>query len=67
VNEQYQIKNWYGIGATKEGQHLFESLGFKEFVSLYDGERKGYIAENIKRPVQILSKLLTQMGLNEVD
>ena len=34
LNRQYDIKNWYGIGATKEGQHLFESLGFQEIASL---------------------------------
>lgn len=45
-HRQYDIKNWYGIGATKEGQHLFERLGFTQIVSLHNGERKGYYLES---------------------
>jgi len=61
LNRQFNIKNWYGIGATKEGQHLFESLGFEEIVSLYDGERKGYRIEDIKQPVKLINGLLAEM------
>ncbi len=61
LNRQFNIKNWYGIGATKEGQHLFESLGFKEITSLYDGERKGYQIEDIKQPVKLINGLLAEM------
>ena len=62
VQRQYDIKNWYGIGATKEGQHLFEKLGFEEMVSLYNGERKGYCAHNIKQPVKLINQLLAEMS-----
>ena len=62
MNRQYDIKNWYGIGATKEGQHLFESLGFQEIVSLYDGERKGYCAQDIKQPVKLINRLLAELN-----
>lgn len=61
LNRQADIKNWYGIGATKEGQSLFEGLGFTEIVSLYNGERKGYYLEDVKTPVKLVNMLLKQM------
>lgn len=61
LHRQYRIKNWYGIGATKEGQRLFERLGFKEVVSLYDGERKGYLLEDVKQPVRVINEVLAEI------
>ena len=61
LDRQTSIKNWYGIGATKEGQHLFEALGFTEVVSLYDGERKGYYTDNLTKPVHLISKIMKQL------
>jgi hypothetical protein len=59
VQRQYDIKNWYGIGATKEGQKILETLGFNEIVSLYNGERKGYKLNNSITPsASILNKML---------
>lgn len=63
MNEQYEIKNWYGIGATKKGQHLFEELAFKEIVSLYKGERKGYMTSNVSKPVRLIKQLLASMHI----
>lgn len=60
LNRQSDIKNWYGIGATKEGQNLFERLGFVETVSLYGGERKGYYLDNITTPARIISLFLKE-------
>lgn len=62
LHRQYSIKNWYGIGATKEGQHLFERLGFNEVVSLYNGERKGYSIDEIRKPVKMINTLLAEMN-----
>ena len=61
VDRQFDIKNWYGIGATKDGQHIFERLGFTEILSLYNGERKGYYLEDVKRPVKLINQLLKEM------
>ncbi len=61
LNRQADIKNWYGIGATKEGQSLFEGLGFTEIVSLYNSERKGYYLEDVKTPVRLINMLLKKM------
>ena len=55
---QYDIKNWYGIGATPEGQHLFEALGFTETASVHEGERKGYMLKEIKNPVKLVNMFL---------
>jgi hypothetical protein len=62
LDRQTRVKNWYGIGATKEGQHLFEALGFNEIVSLHDGERKGYHIGNIRKPVSLVNKILAQLN-----
>lgn len=61
LDRQTTIKNWYGIGATAKGQELFERLGFREIRSLYNGERKGYYLEDIKKPVRLISQLLKEM------
>ena len=42
----YDIKNWYGIGVSPQGQNLLEHLGFHEIMSLEHGERKGYVLES---------------------
>jgi hypothetical protein len=65
INQQYDIKNWYGIGATPEGQHILSNLGFKEIVSLYDGERKGYLLEDIKTAVPVIRRIFDDMRTSE--
>jgi predicted DNA-binding transcriptional regulator AlpA len=62
LDRQTRIKNWYSIGATKEGQKLLETLGFEEIASLYNGERKGYYLEDIRKPVGMASRLLDQLN-----
>ncbi len=61
VNRQFDIKNWYSIGATAEGQSLLEGLGFTEIASLYEGTRKGYLLKNIGNPAKVISTLLKSM------
>ncbi len=55
---QYDIKNWYGIGATPEGQAILERLGFKVLVSFEKGHRKGYVLERKAEPVKLISSFL---------
>lgn len=64
LDRQSDIKNWYGIGATKEGQEVFERLGFTEIVSLYDGERKGYYVEDVKGPTKLVNQVLREMRVS---
>ena len=58
LNRQYDIKNWYGIGATPEGQALLEALSFKEIASVHGGARKGYCLTDIKTPGRVMSMFL---------
>ena len=67
LDRQFNIANWYGIGATKEGQALFDDLGFSEIVSLYNGERKGYKVRDIKQPTRLITMLINTMNLPDVD
>jgi hypothetical protein len=67
LDRQFSIVNWYGIGATKEGQSLFEDLGFSEIASLYNGERKGYIIRDIKQPVRLITRVIETMNIPDMD
>ncbi|HEV2660665.1 MAG TPA: helix-turn-helix domain-containing protein [Ktedonobacteraceae bacterium] len=55
---QYDIKNWYGIGATAEGQAILERLGFELITDLEGGKRKGYKLETKTEPVRLVSRFL---------
>ena len=57
---QFDIKNWYGIGATSEGQSLFEALGFTEIANVHEGKRKGYILQNVDNPVRLIKRFLRE-------
>ena len=48
LSSLYDIKNWYGLGITPQGQELMENLGFREVVSLENGVRKGYVLESLE-------------------
>jgi len=67
IDRQFDIKNWYGIGATREGQGVFERLGFTEIISLYGGERKGYYIDDVKKPVRLINHLLQEMHPDEAE
>src|SRR6266571_5447716 len=56
LTQQYNIKNWYAIGATEVGQTMLERLGFKEMVSLEEGARKGYLLKDVHHPSKLLNK-----------
>ncbi|MBE3561290.1 MAG: helix-turn-helix domain-containing protein [Ktedonobacteraceae bacterium] len=58
---QHDIKNWYAIGATPEGQAILESLGFEQIASLGNGQKQGYRIETRARPVRIISLFLEKM------
>lgn len=58
--QQSDIKNWYGIGATPEGQRLFESLGFKQITSTDNGQRKGYFLDDIRTIAPLIKKMFDE-------
>src|SRR5437667_4234146 len=41
IAKQYDVKNWYAIAATKEGEKLVRHLGFQEI----KGKRHGFTLE----------------------
>jgi len=63
---QHDIKNWYAIGTTTDGQNLLEALGFTEIASLEEGQRKGYLLETKVKQVKLISKIMEEMeGVSE--
>jgi hypothetical protein len=58
---QYDIKNYYAIGATPEGQKICEQLGFEEIVSVNNGERKGYVLRDFKKPTALMQLFLSEI------
>jgi hypothetical protein len=67
LDRQFNIKNWYSIGATKDGQELLEGLGFKEILSLYNGERKGYYMDDVKQATQRMNKILHRLNAEPLE
>lgn len=62
---QHDIKNWYAIGATPEGQSVLEALGFKEVSNFGKSQRKGYILDMSIEPVRLISRIVEDMGGRE--
>ncbi len=60
LSHQYDIKNWYGVGATPVGQTILEELGFKKIVSLEEGDRIGYILDNLQNS-KLINKFIAEM------
>lgn len=65
LHRQCDIKNWYAIGATHAGQELLEDIGFSEYISLNNGERKGYTLDNIEKPAKTVYRLLSNASRRE--
>jgi hypothetical protein len=63
---QCEIKNWYAIGSSQEGQTILESLGFDLITNLENGERKGYILQSNSVPVKALRSFLRSMERNNL-
>jgi hypothetical protein len=62
LTTQYDIKNWYSIGVTSEGQAIAEALGFQEIMSLEDGKRKSYVLDSIlTQPTKLVRRYLRNM------
>ena len=59
LTTQCDIKNWYGIGVTPEGQQILNALGFQEILSLEDGVRKGYVLNSTTtQPTRLIRRYL---------
>jgi len=62
---QYDIKNWYAIGATEDGQAILEALGFTKIHETEDGKEKGYVIETITKPVKLISRTVREIQKSE--
>ena len=58
---QHDIKNWYTIGTTPEGRAISEALGFQEFLSLENGERKAYRLNAIEQGSTMLKRFIARL------
>lgn len=59
LTAQYDIKKWYSIGVTSEGQAIAEALGFREIMSLEEGKRKGYVLNSmLAQPTKLVRRYL---------
>ena len=59
LDRQYEIKKWYAIAATPEGEKLVKHLGFEKI----EGKRDAYLLTDIKRaakPIRSFIDLLEQ-------
>src|SRR5260370_26348985 len=62
LTAQYDIKNWYSIGVTSEGQAIAEALGFREIISLAEGKRKGYVLNSmLAQPTKLVRRYLRNL------
>jgi predicted DNA-binding transcriptional regulator AlpA len=62
LTSQYDIKKWYAVGTSPEGQGLLEQLGFQTIVSLDEGQRKGYVLEQMfKHPTKLAQRFLSRL------
>lgn len=50
---QYDIKNWYAIGATEDGRNILEALGFRA-ITMLENNQKGYMVETRTEPVRLI-------------
>ncbi|MBV9706264.1 MAG: helix-turn-helix domain-containing protein [Chloroflexi bacterium] len=55
LHNQHDIKNWYAITTTNEGEKLAQHLGFKPIQNV---ARKGYILKSIEEATGLLKRLL---------
>jgi predicted DNA-binding transcriptional regulator AlpA len=56
--KQCDIKNWYAIATSREGQAILDALGFKHITNLDGGKRKGYKLNDLSRPAKLLKAFL---------
>jgi predicted DNA-binding transcriptional regulator AlpA len=66
LTAQYDVKNWYSIGVTSQGQAIAEALGFREILSLEEGKRKGYVLDSmLTRPTRLVQRYLRSMEVQD--
>ncbi len=57
LDKQYDIKKWYAIAATPEGEKLVQHLGFEKI----EGKRDAYLLTDIKKATKPIKAFLDQL------
>jgi len=60
LQEKYDIKKWYAIGATPEGQRILEFIKFEQIVEL--SNRKGYALKPDHYKARYIQQLVDKMN-----
>lgn len=55
--QQYDIKKWYAIAVTQEGEKLVKHLGFEKI----EGKRNGYVLTDIKKATKPIRSFINQL------
>ena len=61
LERQYDIKKWYAIVVTPEGEKLVKHLGFEKI----EGERNAYMLTNLKRATKPIRAFIEQIEQEE--
>jgi hypothetical protein len=61
LDKQHDIKNWYGIAATDEGERLMKRLGFKLIVP----HSKSYVLDNLETSSEFLKEFIRKIEAEE--
>jgi predicted DNA-binding transcriptional regulator AlpA len=57
LDRQHDIKNWYAIAATPQGEKLVKHLGFQKI----EGKRDAYLLEDLKKGTRPIRAFLEQL------
>jgi excisionase family DNA binding protein len=58
IREESDIKNWYAIATSRQGQAILEALGFTHTTTLDGGQRKGFKLNDQSKPSKLLKSFL---------
>lgn len=61
LDKQYDIKKWYAIPVTPEGEKLVQHLGFEEI----EGKRKAYLLTDFKRATKPIRSFIDMLEQEE--
>jgi excisionase family DNA binding protein len=61
LDRQYDIKKWYAIAATPEGEKLVNHLGFDKI----EGKRNAYLLTSLKKTIQPIKAFIGTLELEE--
>lgn len=62
LDKQFDIKKWYAIAATPEGEKLVKHLGFEKI----EGKRDAYLLTDLKKAAQPIRSFMEKMEQEEL-